>query len=106
MRGHQQYRCRGYGCHFTDTPVRGKPAAMKALAVLKWVRAEAASLPEPEVGAAVVTAEIDEMWHFLKRSLPSSGSGVPMTWIAGEPWPGCWLGVMMRLCNGSSTRSA
>ena len=33
-RGHQRHRCRGCGCHFTDTPVRGKPPATKALAVL------------------------------------------------------------------------
>jgi transposase len=32
VRGHQ--RCRDCGCNFTDTPRRGKPAAMKALAVL------------------------------------------------------------------------
>ena len=123
-RGHQRYRCRACGSHFTDTPLRGKPPAMKALAmllygmggmsfsaisrllgvsdmaVLKWVRAEAASLPEPEVGAAVVTVEVDEMWHFLKKSLPSCGSGAPMTWVAGEPWPGCWVGVMMRPAAG------
>lgn len=128
-RGHQRYRCRACGCHFTDTPRRGKPAAMKAVAVLlygmggmsfsmigrvlgvsdvavlKWVRAEAASLPEPEVGSSVVTVEVDEMWHFLKKGLPSSGSGAPMTWISGEPWPGCWVGVMMRPAAACSTRS-
>jgi len=32
-----------------------------------------------------------------EESLPSSGSGAPMTWISGAPWPGCWGGVMMRL---------
>jgi len=130
VRGHQRYRCRTCGCHFTDTPLRGKPPAMKALAVLlygmggmsfsmivrvlgvsdvavlKWVRAEAAALPEPEVPVAAVTVEVDEMWHFIKKSLPGSGSGVPMTWISGEPWPGCWVGVMMRPAAGSSTRSA
>ena len=99
-RGHQRYCCRACGSHFTDTPLRGKPPAMKALAmllygmggmsfsaisrllgvsdvaVLKWVRAEAAALPEPEVSAEVVTVEgrpkagqteVDEMWHFLKK---------------------------------------
>ncbi len=73
VRGHQRYRCRVCGCHFTDTPMHGKPAAMKTLAVLlygmggmsfsaidrllgvsdvavlKWVRAAASALPEPEV---------------------------------------------------------
>ncbi len=123
-RGHQRYRCRSCGAHFTDTPLRGKPASMKALAVLlygmggmgfsaigrllgvsdvavlKWVRAEAASLPEPEISAAVVTVEVDEMWHYLKKSLPSSGSGAPVTLIAGAPWPGFWVGVMMQPAAG------
>ena len=126
VRGHQRYRCRACGCNFTDTPVRGKLAAMKALAVLlygmdgmsfsmigrvlevsdvavlKWVRAKAAALPEPEVSAAVVTieVEVDEMWHYLRKSLPRSGSGAPMTWIAGAPWPGCWVGVMIQPAAG------
>ncbi len=92
VRGHQRYRCRGCGCHFTDTPVPGKPAAMKALAVLlygmgnmsfsmigrllgvsdvamlKWVRAEASALPDPAVSVEVVAVEVDEMWHYLKKT--------------------------------------
>jgi transposase-like protein len=30
----QRYLCKSCGCHCTDTPPRGKPPAMKALAVL------------------------------------------------------------------------
>ena len=129
-RGHQRYRCRGCGCNFTDTPLPGKPAAMKALAVLlygmgnmsfnaigrllgvsnvavlKWIRAEASALPEPEVPAEVVTVEVDEMWHLVKKSLPSCGSGAPMTLTHGVLWPGFWVGVMMQPCAGCSTRSA
>ena len=143
VRGHQRYRCHGCGCHFTDTPARGKLAAMKALAVLlygmgnisfsmigrllgvsdvavlKWGRAEASALPEPAVSAEVATVEVDEMWRYLKKSLPSSGSGVPMTWIGGALWPlsasltsrrgiaarWCWVGVMMRPAAGCPPRS-
>jgi transposase-like protein len=36
VRGHQRYRCHGCGCNFTATPRRGKPSAMKALAVLLY----------------------------------------------------------------------
>ena len=36
VRGHQRYRCKACGCIFTATPGRGKPAAMKALAVLLY----------------------------------------------------------------------
>ena len=77
----QRYRCRACGCNFTNTPPRGKPAAMKAMAVLlyamgnmsfgmigrilgvsdvsilRWVRAEAEALPEPAVPANVKVLE-------------------------------------------------
>src|SRR3954465_5774253 len=33
VRGHQGYLCKACGCNFTATPERGKPEAMKALAV-------------------------------------------------------------------------
>ena len=33
VRGHQRYRCEACGCNLTATPERGKPAAMRALAV-------------------------------------------------------------------------
>ena len=34
VRGQQRYRCKACGYNFTATPAPGKPAAMKALAVL------------------------------------------------------------------------
>src|SRR4051794_20064314 len=69
--GHQRYRCKACGRSFTQTPARGKPPAMKALAVLlyalgnvsqgmiakllgvshvavyKWVRAAGEEAPAP-----------------------------------------------------------
>src|ERR1700761_1897735 len=36
VRGLQRYRCRQCSCNFTDTEPRGKPAAMKALALLLY----------------------------------------------------------------------
>src|SRR5271169_1028777 len=36
VRGVQRYLCRSCGCNFTMTPPRGKPPAMKALAVLLY----------------------------------------------------------------------
>ncbi len=84
----------------------GRVLGVSDVTVLKWVRAEAAALPEPVVSPSVVTVEVDEMWRFLTKSLPSSGSGAPMTWISGAPWPGCWVGVTMRPAASSSPRSA
>jgi len=128
VRGLQRYRCRSCGCNFTNTPPRGKPAAMKAMAVLlyamgnmsfgmigrilgvsdvsvlRWVRAEAEALPEPDVPADVKVLVIDEMWHFVKKRQASFGSGAPMILSAGEPWPGFWAAVMMQPAASSSPR--
>ena len=112
-RGKQRYRCRGCGLNFTDTPPRGMPLAMKATAVLlyvsglsmnriakllgvsaptiqAWIEQFAkayARKPEPEGRALVV--ELDEMWHYLKKSRASSGSGrlgivLPDGWSTGN----------------------
>jgi transposase len=130
IRGLQRYRCRACRYNFTATPPRGKPAAMKALAlrlygmakvsfcsiarllgvsdvtVLKWVRAEAGKLPAPEISGEVVAVTLDEMWHFLQKKHASFGSGERMTLLQAEPWPGFWVGVMMPPAKGSSIKSA
>ena len=113
MRGKQRYRCRACGLNFTDTPPRGMPLRVKVTAVLlylsglsmnrtakllgvstpsvmTWIEqfAEAyAQKPEPEGRAVVV--ELDEMWHFLKKSGTSSGSGrlgivLRAAWLTGN----------------------
>ena len=99
MRGKQRYRCKACGLNFTDTPPRGMPLRVKVEAVLlyvsglsmnrtakllgvstpsvmTWIERFAevyAQKPEPEGRAVVV--ELDEMWHYLKKSGTSSGSG-------------------------------
>ena len=99
MRGQQRYVCKGCGLNFTDTPPRGKPLTLKAAAVLLYVSglsmnrtakllgvstptiqawlepfaAAYAQKPEPEGRAVVI--ELDEMWHYLKKSPNRSGSG-------------------------------
>ena len=95
----QRYRCKACGLNFTDTPPRGTPLRIRLTAVLLYVSglsmnrtakllgvstptvmtwleqvAKAyAQKPEPEGRAVVV--ELDEMWHYLKKSPTSSGSG-------------------------------
>ena len=99
MRGKQRYRCRSCGLNFTDTPPRGLPLKTKVTAVLlyvsglsmnrtakllgvstpsvmAWIEQFAktyAQKPEPEGRAVVI--ELDEMWHYLKKSPTSSGCG-------------------------------
>ena len=97
MKGPQRYRCKACGLNFTDTPPRGMPPRVKATAVLlylsglsmnrtakllgvstpsvmTWIEQFAktyAQKPEPEGRAVVV--ELDEMWHYLKKSLQALG---------------------------------
>jgi|SRR5215213_9431020 len=77
------------GRSFTATPPRGKPPAMKALAVLlyalgnvsqgmiakllgvshvavyKWVRAAGEATPAPSATPSSGLVQVDEMWHFV-----------------------------------------
>ena len=129
VRGLQRYKCKSCGCNFTATEPRGKPPAMKALAqllyamgnmsfcsiarllkvsdvaVLKWIRAAAKNVPEPEVGGNVIALSLDEMWHFLKKRAKNSGFGEHMTLCIGEPLPGFLVVVMIKPVKSSSTKS-
>jgi transposase len=92
MRGQQRSLCKECGLNFTDTPARGKPLALKAAAVLlsvsglsmnrtakllgvstptiqAWLeRFAAASAQKPEPEGRAVVIELDEMWHYLKKT--------------------------------------
>jgi len=127
VRGLQRTRCKICGCNFMDTPPRGKPAAVKALAVLlyamgnmsfcgigrlfgvsdvavlNWIRKEAEGLPAPDVPANVEIILLDEMHHFLKKSQQNYGFGERMTLSSSELSPGFWVAVMMPHA-GSSLR--
>src|SRR5437764_15102304 len=128
--GRQRYRCKACGRNFTATPPRGKPPAMKALAVLlcalgnvsqgmiarllggshvavyKWIRAAGEDAPVPSATPSSGIVQIDEMWHFVDGKKTRFGSGRPTTLWHGEPWPGSWVGVMMRPAGDFSTGSA
>ena len=98
--GHQRYRCKACGRNFTATPPRGKPPAMKALAVLlyalgsvsqgmiakllgvshvavyRWARAAGEEAPAPSATASDGVVQIDGMWHFVdgkKQGLALAG---------------------------------
>ena len=112
MRGKQRYLCKECGLSFTDTPARGKPLALKAAAVLLYVSglsmnriakllgvstptiqawleqfaAAYAQKPEPEGRAVVI--ELDEMWHYLKKSQSRSGSGKLGIVLQANWWTG------------------
>ena len=87
------------GRQFTRTEPRGKPAALKrhaielyclglsmnavakhigvsAQSMLRWVRDHAQHhCPKPEPTGSTAVVELDEVWHFIKKKPPSSGSG-------------------------------
>jgi transposase len=112
MRGKQRYLCKACGLNFTDTPIRGKPLALKAAAVLLYVSglsmnrtakllgvstptiqawleqfaAAYAQKPEPEGRAVVI--ELDEMWHYVKKSRSRSGSGKLGIVLQASWWTG------------------
>ena len=128
VRGHQRYRCKSCGCHFTATPPRGKHPAMKALTILlygmgnmsyrmiarvlgtshvsvyEWIRAEAEKIPEPKMPADVELVNIDEMWHFLKKRATSFGSSERLILLNGEFFPGCSGVVMIQPFKDFSTK--
>jgi transposase len=113
VRDHQRYHCKTCGRNFTDTPPQGYPLEQKILAVMlylsglsmrrtakligvsaptiqDWVeRVAAAYATKPQPSGPAVVIEVDEMWHYLKKSPTSSGSGKLMIalqadWLIGN----------------------
>ena len=129
MRGQQRYRCKACGLNFTNTPAPGKPAAIKALAVLlyamgnasqgmiakllgvshvavhKWVRAAGEAAPRPDATPSSGIVQIDAMRHFADGKKTRFGCGGPTILWHGEPWPGSGVGVMMRPASDFSIGS-
>ena len=121
MRNKQRYRCKACGLNFTDTPARGKPLALKVAAVLLYVSglsmnrtakllgvstptiqawleqfaAAYAQKPEPEGRAVVI--ELDEMWHYMKKTRSAKLAGT----LAVPRRPGRHLGCGGSGCAGS-----
>ena len=119
MRGKQRYRCKACGLNFADTPPRGMPLRVKVTAVLlylsgpsmnrtakllgvstpsvqAWIEQFAQAYgqkPAPEGRAVVI--ELDEMWHYLKKSRTSSGSGRLGIVLQGGWWTGSAAVVML-----------
>jgi transposase-like protein len=112
--GHQRYRCKACGRSFTATPARGKPPAMKALAVLlcalgnvsqgmiakllgvshvavyKRIRAAGEEAPAPSATPADNIVQIDEMWRFVDGK--KQGLGPASRRPCGTASPGLGIG--------------
>ena len=55
------------------------------VADFKWIRKEAAALPEPVTPADVEIVQLDEMWHFVDGKKTNAGSGRLSIRSTGEP---------------------
>lgn len=123
VRGHQRYRCRSCKKHFTNTPLRGKPAAVKnfavymytlcnaslgmigrtvgvsTVAVLKWVRTAALKLDRPQISEQSSLILVDEMWHFVNGKKTKFGSGKPLILCQNVLSDGSWVAVMLECSN-------
>ena len=44
----------------------GRLLGVSTVAVYKWIRTAALTLPEPEIPGTIQEMELDEMWHFLQ----------------------------------------
>src|SRR5918993_599729 len=81
-----------------------RPAALPLQGVRPQLHGDATPAPSATPSSGIV--QIDEMWHFVNGKKTRFGSGRPTTLWQGEPWPGSWVGVMMRPASDSSTGSA
>ena len=99
IKGNQRYKCKDCGHQFQPNSKRNKPAGAKRLAILlylhglsfrtiakivktdvhavfRWVKQFAEEQYEkPEPTSSKVVVELDEMWHYLKKSPINSGFG-------------------------------
>ncbi len=99
VKGKQRWKCKACKFQFTRMTTRGRPLWQKSLAVflychgvsmnalakmfsvhtssvLKWIRKFAKEHYEkPEPGGNAIIMELDEMWHYVKKSVVSSGYG-------------------------------
>ena len=127
MRGKQRYRCKACGLNFTDTPARGMPRALKATAVLLYVsglsmnrtaKLLGVSTPtiqawieqfaqvyaqKPAPGGRAVVIELDETWHYVKKSRTSCGSARLGIVLQGDWWTGNAAVVTLPPPSGSSS---
>ena len=118
VRGQQRYRCKDCQYNFTNTPPRGCPLVQKVTAILlyvsglsmtrtaklvgvsvpaiqDWIEQFAAAFAaKPQPAARAVVIELDEMWHYLKKSPTPSGSGKLMIALQDDWWTGSAAVVM------------
>ena len=84
----------------------GRLLKVSDVSVLRWVKAAALELPEPEMPADVELVNLDGMHHFIKQRQARYGVGERLIRSSGELCPGFWVGVMMQPAKSFSIKSA
>ena len=126
VKGVQRWKCRGCRYEWTRTVPRGAHPAAKALAVLlystgkssygmiakllnvspvavyKWIRKTAETIPEPSIDNDLQEIEFDEMWHFIQSKKTNFGFGKRWIVLLVEPLPGHSAIVMLPLSKNST----
>jgi transposase len=68
----------------------GRLLQVSDVSVLRWARAAALELPEPEMPADVEFVNLEEMHHFIKKRRTKYGFGERLILSSGELYPGFW----------------
>jgi transposase len=129
IRGYQRYRCKGCGCQFTETKLRGVNPALKSfaivlyafcgvsmgniaklfkvstVAVLKWVKAAAAQVKPQDKRQSSEIVMVDEFWHFVNGKKTKFGFGEPLMGYRVNLLDGNWAIVLMPAFKNSSMLS-
>ena len=67
-------------CTGLSLSAAGRRLGVSAQSVMRWVRDHAeARCKKPEPAGRAVVAEIDEVWHFVKKRAAACGSGRPLS---------------------------
>ena len=74
-------------------------------AVLKWIRKAANKLPEPKMTNKVQEVQVDEFWHFIKKSDKKYGYGEPWMILPIELLPGISVIVLLKRFNNSTNKN-
>lgn len=74
----------------------GRMLGVSNVAVMKWIKQEAKSLPEPDVPKEATLIQTDEMWHFVNGKNKIWIKDKPMIAFQGEWSPGNWVAVMLQ----------
>lgn len=128
VRCQQRYRCKECKLNFVegDKRVKQTTSIKKALSVIlytmskasfnflgklfncsptqpyNWVKEAALTIEEPEIRENIQEIEIDEMWHFVKKKLKSSGSSKPLIVAHGKQLPGLQVVVILQQLEDST----